>query len=70
MVEFIKKKEGESGEIDVDNIINFVECNDVEDVHYNLEELHSDPCEDPLEPEVQDIKIEEEEIELEGDDVL
>ena len=33
VIEFIKKKEGESGEIDVDNIINFVECNGVKDVH-------------------------------------
>ena len=68
VVEFIKKKEGESGETDVvDNIINFVDCNDVEDVH--LEESHSDPCEDPLEPEVQEIKIEDVKIEFEGDDV-
>ena len=49
MIEFIKKKEGESG--DVDNIINFVDCYNVEEVH--LEEPNSDPLEDPLEPEVQ-----------------
>ena len=65
VIEFIKKKEGESG--DVDSIINFVDCNNVEDVH--LEESHSDPCEDPLEPEVQEIKIEDIKIEFEGDDV-
>ena len=47
-----------------DNILNFVDCNNVE---VDLEEPNSDPLADPLEPEVQEIKIEDVKIEFEGD---
>ena len=47
-----------------DNIFNFVDCNNVE---VDLEEPNSDPLDDPLEPEVQEIKIEDVKIEFEGD---
>ena len=55
VIEFVKKK---------DNIVNFVDCNNVE---VDLEEPNSDPLDDPLEPEVQEIKIEDVKIEFEGD---
>ena len=46
-----------------DIILNFVDCDNVE---VDLEEPNSDPLDDPLEPEVQEIKIEDVKIEFEG----
>ena len=45
-------------------ILNFVDYNNVE---VEIEEPNADPLDDPLEPEVQEIKIEDVKIEFEGD---